>query len=85
MHEFHSIFGLKLMDYFDEDLLHKGILLFDILKFDDWLHRKFGNYEDDKKSMKDIVSEHFGDNASRLIDSLIDELFIEKCLEKRIQ
>lgn len=85
MHEFHSIFGLKLMDYFDEDLLHLGVLLFDILKFDDWLHEKFGDYEDEHKSMKNVVFEHFGENAANLIDALIDELFIEKCLEKKIQ
>ena len=85
MHESHSIFGLKLMDYFDEGLLHKGVLLFDILKFDDWLHGKFGDYEDGYKPMKDVVFEHFGENAANLIDALIDELFIEKCLEKKIQ
>jgi hypothetical protein len=73
------------MDYFDEDLLHLGVLLFDVLKFDDWLHEKFGDYEDEHKSMKNVVFEHFGENAANLIDALIDELFIEKCLEKKIQ
>jgi len=45
-------------------------LVIDILKFDNWLHSQFGNYEDNKTSMKDIIISKFGKEACELIESL---------------
>lgn len=33
--------------------------MFDTAKFDNYLHSKFGNYEENGKSMADIIHEHF--------------------------
>ena len=37
--------------------------LLDIMKFDDYLHDRFGDYESEGKSMKDMFGELFGDKA----------------------
>lgn len=43
----------------------------DIVKFDDKLHRKFGDYEEDGLSMRDIVKKNYGDAGLKLIEQLI--------------
>lgn len=78
IHKFYSTFGVKLMDYFDKGLLHCGVLMFDIISFDDWLHKKYGDYELKNKSMKDIIIENYGIEASELIECLIDKVFVDK-------
>jgi len=40
---------------------------FNVLKFDEYLHQQFGEYEKDGKSMASIIEEHFGASASKLI------------------
>ena len=40
--------------------------IFNVFKFDDWLHEKFGNYESEKKSMRDIFSQLFGDDSDKI-------------------
>ena len=40
---------------------------FDVLRFDDYLHQQFGEYENDDKSMASIIAEKFGEAASKLI------------------
>ena len=70
----------KMRDFFDIPnpqqffdpvfLRHKKIRL-DIIKFDDWLHEKVGDYEDDGKNMKDALIENFGVDASLFIGTLL--------------
>lgn len=43
----------------------------DLIKFDDILHRKFGDYEEDGLSMRDIVKKNYGDAGLKLIEQLI--------------
>lgn len=45
-------------------VLNRPIL--SIYKFDDWLHEKYGNYESQGKSMKDMFKELFGDDADKI-------------------
>ena len=46
---------------------------FNVIKFDEYLHQQFGEYENDGKSMAAIIEEHFGASASKLIqDHLIE-------------
>ena len=40
---------------------------FNVLKFDEYLHQQFGDYESDGKSMAAIIEEKFGEAASKLI------------------
>ena len=40
--------------------------IFDIFKFDDWLHEKFGNYESENKSMRDMFNQLFGDDSDKI-------------------
>jgi len=40
---------------------------FNVIKFDEYLHQQFGEYENDGKSMASIIEEKFGEAASKLI------------------
>lgn len=40
--------------------------IFSIFKFDDWLHEKFGDYESEKKSMRDVFNQLFGDDSDKI-------------------
>ena len=40
---------------------------FNVIKFDEYLHQQFGEYENDGKSMAFIIEEKFGEAASKLI------------------
>lgn len=40
--------------------------IFNIFKFDDWLHEKFGDYESEKKSMRDMFNQLFGDDCDKI-------------------
>ena len=42
----------------------------DVLKFDDYLHREFGDYEKDGKSMNMIIEEKYGKEALEFIHEL---------------
>ena len=37
----------------------------DIIKFDDYLHYRFGNYEEQGKSQADVFNELFGDKVEQ--------------------
>ena len=39
--------------------------IFNIFKFDDYLHYKYGNYESEGKSMKDFFEKIFGDKIEQ--------------------
>jgi len=70
----------KMRDYFDITnpenffdptfLRHKKIRI-DLAKFDDWLHEKIGNYEDDGMNMKEAINKNFGYEASFFIEILL--------------
>lgn len=40
--------------------------IFNVFKFDDWLHEKFGDYESEKKSMQDMFNQLFGDDSDKI-------------------
>ena len=42
----------------------------DIVLFDDWLHKKFGDYESKKLTMRQLVLQEFGELASELLDKI---------------
>lgn len=66
-----KMMGLEPCEYVDTMLsLAMKRPMFDIWKFDDYLHGRFGNYEEQGKSMRDILREHYPRYAEK-----IEELF----------
>ena len=62
---FQTVFGESLRKY-----LHP-FLGFDIIKFDDLMHTKYGYVEDGKTSCADFVSTRFGDEIALMIRRLL--------------
>ena len=54
----------KLADPFYAGIIRRPV--FSILKFDDYLHEKYGDYESQDKSMQDIFKELFGEDADKI-------------------
>ena len=70
--DFYNAFGISIQPFYDGliTLVFKSIKI-DIIKFDDYLHGKYGDYEDEGKSMNDIVVEKYGEDASKILEKLI--------------
>lgn len=69
---FVGVFHMPIVDFYDPLLSWvSGKFMIDIVKFDDDMHRKFGEYEDQGLSMKDIIKQHYGDAGLNLIEQLI--------------
>ena len=49
-----------------------GKIELDILKLDDLLHERHGEYEQDTKSMRDITLQEYGAVANTFVDSMLD-------------
>lgn len=43
----------------------------DVIAFDDWLHKKHGNYEDQGLSMHTLIAKEYGEPAAAFAVSLI--------------
>ena len=67
--EFRKVFGVGFKQFYDGllSVLSKHLCI-DILEFDEWLHKKHGNYEDSGKSMNDIVRYHYGEKGVKLLN-----------------
>ena len=58
--------------YLDIRLMHiTGMIELDILKLDDLLHERHGEYEQQAKSMNDITIEEYGLLANAFVDSML--------------
>jgi len=70
--EFQRVFGIGFKPFYDGlmSVVSKQLCI-DLLKFDEWLHEKHGNYEDAGQSMDDCIREHYGDEGVRLINEVI--------------
>ncbi|MFZ4856082.1 MAG: hypothetical protein ACOYL3_06765 [Desulfuromonadaceae bacterium] len=53
-------------------MLITGRLELDVLKLDDLLHERHGDYENDGKSMSDITLQEYGSQANDFVDLMID-------------
>ena len=70
--EFQRVFGIGFKPFYDGLMsVASKQLCIDILKFDEWLHKKHGDYEDAGQSMDDCIREHYGDEGARLINEVI--------------
>lgn len=71
--KFRSVFGVGFKPFYDGLVsIATKQLCIDILKFDEWLHQQHGNYEDEGKSMDDIIREHYGEKGVELINEVTD-------------
>ncbi len=70
--DFQAAFGVSIQPFYDgfATLISKKICI-DLFKFDDFLHRQFGDYEDRGLSMYELVYAEFGEQASILLGVLI--------------
>lgn len=48
-----------------------GYIIIDITKFDDFLHNKFGEYDDKGLSMRELVIQEYDKNAADFINTLL--------------
>ena len=72
--KFMSVFGIGFKPFYDGLMsVASKQLCIDILKFDEWLHEKHGNYEDAGQSMDDCIREHYGEEGVKLINEVIGE------------
>ena len=59
------------INYFLDCLVGMGIFSFDVMKFDVWFKRQFGDYEGKGISLKEAIREKFGGNVVKIIERLI--------------
>jgi hypothetical protein len=71
--KFHSFFpGIRFNDFMDPALSFCiGKPKIDLIKFDNYLHEKHGNYEFRDMSMSDVLAQNYGDKARAFIEGLI--------------
>jgi len=58
----------------DNNLALLGKFVIDIIKFDDWLHKQFGDYESEDKSMSGILLEKYGYDIQQYVKQMIETL-----------
>lgn len=69
---FQAIFGAQVQHFLDPFLFSVGIIHFDVIRFDDYLHRRAGYREEEHGSMKQFIEQKHGDKGISLIKSLMD-------------
>ena len=70
--QFQSSLEMSLSDCIDTLVsIAAGRVVVDIMKIDDILHNRFGNYEDEGLSMNDIIKEKYGESAVQLLNELL--------------
>ena len=69
--KFKAYFGTSIYPFLDRFFGAKGMFLFDLIAFDNYYKKFFGNYEEEGKSLEEAISERFGQDAVRLIKTLI--------------
>lgn len=69
---FEAYFSISFGPFYDGliSVMSKKITI-DICKFDDWLHKKYGEYENEGLSMSAVILKHYGSEANEFIESLI--------------
>lgn len=70
--KFYCIFGVGFKEFYDGIVsVASKHLCIDIIKFDDWLHEKYGYYEDSGQSMSEFIREKYGEKGVKLIEELM--------------
>ena len=69
---FKEKFDLPFNQYIDAMMsVIMGKPILDPFKFDDWLHEKYGNYEESGHSMYTLLIEHYGQETADQIRGLL--------------
>ena len=70
--DFSSVFNTNIRPFYDGQatLIFKKICINPFV-FDDYLHRLYGDYEQQGQSMDDIIREHYGKEGVKLINKLL--------------
>ncbi len=69
---FYRHFGTGFGDFYDGLMtVLAGSIRIDIVKFDEWLHRQVGDYEERGMSMAEAVEAHYGREATDFIGKLL--------------
>lgn len=69
--EFEKLFSTRFPEFEDKQLKELWHVAIDICAFDDFIHVQFGNYEEQGKSMQDVIVENYGERANNLIIELL--------------
>ena len=71
--DFRDAFGCHIKNFLEDRMLMSLThhICINIGKFDDYLHEIHGEYEDEGKSMRDVVFENYGQEAVRVIENLM--------------
>lgn len=69
--KFRELMDIEFNDVWDKFFLMMQKVAVDPIKLDDILIKRFGDYNEDKKSMKDILTEKYGKEACELVESLL--------------
>jgi len=70
---FKEKFNLKFNEYMDPIMsIASGMKpCLDVVKFDDWLHEKYGNYEATGHSMQSLLVEKYGQETADQVQQLL--------------
>lgn len=69
--EFEKLFSIRFPKFEDKQLKGLWHVAIDICAFEDFIHAQFGNYEEQGKSMQDVIIENYGERANNLIMELL--------------
>ena len=68
-----KFFGCLPYEFLDKILFScTGQYWLDVLAFDDFLHKKFGDYDVNGMSMSECIQKEYGDEALALIDMTLE-------------
>jgi len=69
---FHRTFRLTFQDFMDQDMTVLTLKpALDVFRFDEWLHSKYGAYEDEGLSMFDVLKKNYGEEIALKVKGLI--------------
>ena len=69
--KFKAYFKTTIYPFLDRSFGAMGMFLFDLVAFDDYYKKFFGDYEEKGKSLEEAIFERFGQDAVKLIETLI--------------
>ena len=70
--DFQQLFKMSFVDYYDSLVSWvSGKYSIDVVRFDDALHSRFGDYENRGLSMRDLVLEQYGRAALDCLEGLL--------------
>ncbi|MDR2650852.1 MAG: hypothetical protein LBC68_00860 [Prevotellaceae bacterium] len=70
--DFAAVFNVPLGWFYDGlTTVCMGRICIDITKFDDYIHKLYGDYEDRGLSLEELIIEKYGSMAANILDKLL--------------